>query len=745
MKIVEIRILPPLAIARLGSSTHPLDNYRVVVPDDDPLGFRHLVPAETLVVDEMSGAITASFEPPTLKFKDGDAVRPVAPFLEVWAIREDGSFLPLSDGLLRAEGVGPTAIAWKVTVGNIKAFRRTGNPDDGVYAETGVFSDHKVHPLTGECRNFFPNKHIPFGSVRYIVPTGEFPEIRLRFTPAAGLIYGASAKQSDDDKEDDGNIVDVVYDPNKSPKGTSWRGYIDPPFLRRPRGPLTTNPGSIYAGKTDPDDTDQQISFGYLDDECDGIVEVALTLKDGQVLSAMARIGAGPPAYAPDSFPVRTVADELEQALLGPVADPHAVRPEQAEEIVRRAFETVRLMNVAAMNGDPIDGRQDVASTMVRQDTADFGRLFEPIMASSLTDNLAIVALHKQIFAALRSGTAPWFADVLRRPDEIGDLTVIGRRKMPAMMRGADGRYLTLTRRQIDIVDKAAKGQLFGEAVAATTEHLTPANLSAQLAYQARGNPPGTMPNSAISNCFPGLEFDFRNLWTRMFVGLRMHESINYVVAAEDPKYQHLVGHRVLKVDGCPIVAKVTGPRRPNSDQHLTTFDNPSGYACMEWSNALASIVQRAGSLVDCVFTADEAPLDQPDTIPNTITVPLEVRPIFESSVVDGKPKARTAVVSADMVKPGELTQSLCSPWQNDYRECACYYWAASRPDFVNQEASTTGASVGHNWMQADRGQDTPKKYVADDRSDGIFISYQDLFRAWEKHLKFEIGGRDAE
>jgi hypothetical protein len=108
------------------------------------------------------------------------------------------------------------------------------------------------------------------------------------------------------------------------------------------------------------------------------------------------------------------------------------------------------------MNANAIDGRENVASTLARQDTLDFGRMYAPTFASSLVDNLAIRALHERVIAALRSGTAPWFADVLRRPDEVGDLSDKGRRKMPAMLRGADGRALTLTRRQINMVVKAA-------------------------------------------------------------------------------------------------------------------------------------------------------------------------------------------------------------------------------------------------------------------------------------------------
>jgi hypothetical protein len=62
----------------------------------------------------------------------------------------------------------------------------------------------------------------------------------------------------------------------------------------------------------------------------------------------------------------------------------------------------------------------------------------------------------------LSAGSASWFAAALRRPEEIGDLSQQARRKMPALMRGADGRHLTLTRRQINTVVKAAAQAMFG-------------------------------------------------------------------------------------------------------------------------------------------------------------------------------------------------------------------------------------------------------------------------------------------
>jgi hypothetical protein len=107
------------------------------------------------------------------------------------------------------------------------------------------------------------------------------------------------------------------------------------------------------------------------------------------------------------------------------------------------------------------------------------------------------------------------------------------------------------------------------------------------------------------------------------------------------------------------------------------------------------------------------------------------VRPFFEDD---------TAVISRALAEAGELTQGLCSPWQNDYRECSCYYWASARPDFVNVEIDSNGLSAGDNWFQRTR----TGAYVPDDYSDSRLVMYDELFRDWEKVLKFQIGGRDV-
>jgi len=175
--IAEIRLLPPLAIARLGSSPEPLEAYTLEI--DNPVGYRKITPAPTLAVNDTTDEVVSDDAPNTVSFRDknGD-IKPVAPFLEVWA-RLSGSnvLVPLTTDVLKQAGVDETAISWSVAVGNIKAFRRTGDPNDKIEAILDSFSDHAPKPLLGQCENFKAGKAIPFGSVRYLKPSTQFPQI----------------------------------------------------------------------------------------------------------------------------------------------------------------------------------------------------------------------------------------------------------------------------------------------------------------------------------------------------------------------------------------------------------------------------------------------------------------------------------------------------------------------------------------------------------------------------------------
>ena len=246
--IQELRIFPPLAIARFGSSDDPMDNYEL----RDPVGagFRQISPAETLRVNKATGEITAAETPVQVRFRDAAGnIRPVCPFLELWArFHEAGSYQPLTVAHLRALGLTPADVKWRVRLANHKAFRRTGDINDRIDADSGSFNDHALKDLHGTAANFKVGKFISLGAVQFLAPNEQFPELRLRFTPSKGKVYGPQAG--------DPNVVDDVYNASAG----RWPGHQD----GAPGAPPFTNPAGIYASD------ENGLSRGYLDDSCDG-------------------------------------------------------------------------------------------------------------------------------------------------------------------------------------------------------------------------------------------------------------------------------------------------------------------------------------------------------------------------------------------------------------------------------------------------------------------------------------------
>ncbi len=760
MKIVDLRLLPSLAIARMGSAAEPLDNYEIETDPQAPLGYRKITRAETLLVDvasgEISGVLPPSDQPPA--FKSGKKIRPVAPFVEAFVsvagAKGKTELVPLTSQLLSSEKL---RVRWQVEAANFKVFRRTNNPADQVHAALRNLQDHQQHPMLGHCEHFIKDasgkaKTICFGQVQFIKPNKAFPEIRLRITPSQGLIYGSTPLPKHPDRETPqkmgGAAHSDIHIPEERIVYDSQRGKWN--FKYKDDQPtLNTLSQGLYAayGKAPYFNyyDEPQPARGYLDDACDGIITLELVDAKHQVrFSAKTRFCVSPPIFAPDSGFVRTVEDDVMQVLLGPqLDDPDNTPKEAALDIVRRAYETVRFMNIAVLNGDTIQGRPNHADNMANDDSSDYNRPYTPIMAPHSVDTLSIMALHQQLYTTLAGGAPAWFYPLLRQPNETADLTDKGRRKMPALMSGADTNYLALTYRQIDTIKQASRANLFDSgAEQAPAPALTPRNLTAQLQYRGRGNPVNTHISSSVGNCCPGLELDFRSVWKRAFVGITLVEHDNYVREA-DPEHADLVGHRLLSIDipddngkpvRWPVVAQAVGPSADGSVGPLSTSDNPDAVVNLEWSNTLSHIWKFKGQTLNCRFTKQKMLNQQVlDNLPDdeVIVRAMTVRDFFETD---------TTVIAEAMAMPGELTQGLCSPWQNDFRECVCYYWASSRPDYVNVEPAGNGGSTGDNWMTKKRSG----QYVVDDYRDNRLINYQELFEQWEDLLKFQIGGKDA-
>ena len=170
----------------------------------------------------------------------------------------------------------------------------------------------------------------------------------------------------------------------------------------------------------------------------------------------------------------------------------------------------------------------------------------------------------------------------------------------------------------------------------------------------------------------------------------------------------------------------------------VASEDNPTASFTPEWSNQLASSSRtsrarrsRASSpptrWEDLVWWDPPPPKIDPPP-PTTITLRARCAHVLRGRHRVHLPRAGRA---------RGAHQGLCSPWQNDFRECSCYYWASARPDFVNVETTPRRRSTGDNWLQKER----TGTYVPDDYLDDRLLLYDDLMGDWERWLRFQVRG----
>lgn len=260
---------------------------------------------------------------------------------------------------------------------------------------------------------------------------------------------------------------------------------------------------------------------------------------------------------------------------------------------------------------------------------------------------------------------------------------------------------------------------------------LTPVNLTARLNSQAVGNPAAATLASGVANCFPGLEFDHRNLDRRFFPGL--------VVEYTDPeRVRRSLGGLVRAVDlEDPLLADDDGDNGPLIEQ-LRSLQGEIGSDRGRWW--LGTITQ-AGVTIDPSQLPGVA-LDGTGTWrvvrslePGPLTIVLyRFRPDDDDpEEVTLKGRRRPYLDATGGIDPGyrtgELTQSLCSPWQHDFRDCGCYYWASNHPDIaidqaVAPEAASRYAGSGWvDWLRVRSEEPPSRRYAYYEISHG----YQDL------------------
>jgi hypothetical protein len=225
-----------------------------------------------------------------------------------------------------------------------------------------------------------------------------------------------------------------------------------------------------------------------------------------------------------------------------------------------------------------------------------------------------------------------------------------------------------------------------------------PRNLTARAAYRVAGNPVVTRPEDAVANCYPGLELDVRNLDRRFFPGLVFEFVARSDVGApytESERYGALLSY--VDVYGDPDLQLDTDVARDLLNQ-LQNLDF-SGQWYLDWVEQAGKRIRMSWLRPDPTREDPERRQTHPTPLdglyvwrlvrslePGPISIGLARRDKVSEVTLHGWRRRytdpSTGVVNA-AYQPGELLQSLCSPWTHDFRDCACHYWASNHPDVV--------------------------------------------------------------
>lgn len=286
-----------------------------------------------------------------------------------------------------------------------------------------------------------------------------------------------------------------------------------------------------------------------------------------------------------------------------------------------------------------------------------------------------------------------------------------------------------------------------------------PRNLTARAAVQIAGNPVTTRLESGVGNCFPGLEFDHRNLDRRFFPGLIINFGVMPPALADvdpgDPALAATTPDGVAQLSAA-VVAAI--PDLQSGAWQLTSI--AQGGRTIDLSTApnvqdpaqLWRLVRDLRQAQVTITLTQVPPAAAPGGAPAPPAAPPPA-PVTKSLThyrrryID----ADTGVISA-AYRPGELTQSLCSPWMHDFRDCACDYWASNHPDIALGEdnfplvtnlpaADPDAATRPLDWLRADR-----RSRVAATASAGVNDAFRlrhyQINTEW-RSLAFVLEGRE--
>ncbi len=301
------------------------------------------------------------------------------------------------------------------------------------------------------------------------------------------------------------------------------------------------------------------------------------------------------------------------------------------------------------------------------------------------------------------------------------------------------------------------------------SQKIFPRNLTARAGQTVMGNPVVTRLESGVGNCYPGLEYDHRNLDRRFFPGL-VFEFVSQTDAADANSM--LAGIRLVSLD--PTDPEL---RKPRAQELASKLNGKEGKAMGSGSWFIDEIEQGGVTLRTYTTNKESAKVPLDGMVVYHFVRGLEadadvrIKVARRGAAAPGaNPDEPTEVilngwrrkyvdsegVITEAYKVGELTQSLCSPWMHDFRDCGCNYWASNHPDIVLAEdypgeplLPTGGSAITFrnlnaiDWLRADRNRDASAEAFplrSDNRP--YQMDHYEINRRWEQ-LAIVLGGKE--
>jgi Ferritin-like len=263
------------------------------------------------------------------------------------------------------------------------------------------------------------------------------------------------------------------------------------------------------------------------------------------------------------------------------------------------------------------------------------------------------------------------------------------------------------------------------------------------------GNPISTRLESGIGNCFPGLECDLRNLERRFFPCLEVDVTLNEIslVAVDLAAAPAAIKSGYLSKRSLPMLKRIDASLRSGQTWSVDVLHGDLGPLGKNWRLVIAEL----GPVTEGTRKPPPDAWTAIRLLPEGSKVSLTVRAAHshEAHQLVGR-RARYlddqgALAAAFM--PGEMTQSLCSPWTHDFRDCGCFYWASNHPDIVKPPLPAD-AKAGPEWNSAvpwersDRSLDEPPARATDNDPTPVEMDHYAINQRWQE-LNFVLGGRE--